>query len=47
MSKNQNKHPPKSYSGIGLVFGTGIGITFGAALLGDVSLGLIFGASLG
>ncbi|MFT6732796.1 MAG: hypothetical protein ACJAS9_000978 [Polaribacter sp.] len=47
MSKKQNKLPPLSYPGIGLVFGTGIGITFGPALFGDVSLGLVFGSTFG
>ncbi|MFT6331095.1 MAG: hypothetical protein ACJAYN_003044 [Bermanella sp.] len=45
MSKKQNKLPPttyhlppKSYLGIGLIFGTGIGITNGPAVFGDVSI---------
>ncbi|MDP2562640.1 hypothetical protein [Psychrobium sp. 1_MG-2023] len=47
MSKQHNKLPPISFPGIGLVFGTGLGITFGPALFGDVSLGLVFGSTFG
>jgi len=47
MSKKQNQLPPISYPGIGLIFGTGIGITFGPALFGETSLGLVFGSTLG
>jgi hypothetical protein len=47
MSKKQNKLPPMSYPGIGLIFGTGLGITFGPTLFGDVSIGLVFGSSFG
>ena len=47
MSDKQNRIPPISYPGIGLIFGTGIGITFGPALFGETSLGLVFGSTLG
>ena len=46
MSKKQNKLPRESYIGIGLVFGSGIGITFGP-LFGEVGLGLVFGSAIG
>jgi hypothetical protein len=38
MSKKQNKLPPKRYLGIGLIFGTGIGITNGPAVFDNVSI---------
>jgi len=47
MSDEKSKFPPKSYPGIGLVFGCGIGIVFGQTIVSDVSLGLVLGSSFG
>jgi hypothetical protein len=47
MSKiNQNK-TVQNYTGLGLVFGGGIGLAFGLVILGDVSLGLVLGSGIG
>jgi hypothetical protein len=46
MSKKQNKLPRKSYIGIGLIVGSGMGITFGPLFVG-AGLGLVFGSAIG
>ena len=46
MRNKESKFPPSSYIGIGLVFGSGIGISFGPAF-GNVGLGLVFGSCIG
>ena len=47
MNKTSKNKTIQNYAGIGLVFGSGIGITFGIALFGEIAFGLIFGAGIG
>ncbi len=47
MSKISKSKTIQNYAGIGLVFGSGIGMTFGVAIFAEVAFGLIFGAGIG
>ena len=47
MSDKGSKKNNHYYAGLGMIFGSGIGLAFGQAILTDVALGLIAGAGIG
>ena len=47
MSDKGSKKSNHYYAGLGMIFGSGIGLVFGQAILTDVANGLIAGAGIG
>ena len=47
MSDKGSKKSNHYYAGLGMIFGGGIGLVFGQAILADVAHGLIAGAGIG